>query len=36
MQSLKNFFKSYKKTIDQFKDGMKKAVLSFEKDIIVP
>ena len=26
MQSLKNFFKQYKKTIDQFKDGMKKAV----------
>ena len=30
------FFKQYKKTIDGFKDGMKKASLQFEKEVIVP
>ena len=36
MQGLKNFFKQYKKAIDQFKDGVKKALVQFEKDIIAP
>ena len=36
MQSLKNFFKQYKKAIDSFKDIIKKALVQFEKDIIAP
>jgi len=36
MQHLKNFFKQYKKAVDQFKDSVKKALVQFEKDIIVP
>jgi len=36
MQALKTFFKSYRKSIDGFKEGVRKAVLQYEKDIIVP
>jgi hypothetical protein len=35
MQSLRIFFKSYKKAIDQFKDSIKKSLVSFEKELIV-
>ena len=36
MQSVRNFFKCYKRSLDQFKDGVKKALLQFEKEVIVP
>jgi hypothetical protein len=36
MHSLKNFFKAYKKSMDSFKDNIKKALVQFEKEIIVP
>jgi len=36
MQALKTFFKSYRKSLDVFKDGVRKAVTQYEKDIIVP
>lgn len=35
MQSVRNFFKCYKRSLDQFKDGVKKALLQFEKEVIV-
>lgn len=34
--SIRNFFKSYKKSLDAFKDGVKNALKIFEKDVIVP
>ena len=36
MQSVRNFFKCYKRSLEQFKDGVKKALLQFEKEVIVP
>lgn len=36
MASLRNFFKAYKKSLDAFKDGMRKAVFVFEKEVIQP
>lgn len=36
MQAIRSFFKTYRKSLDQFKDGVKKALLQFEKEVIVP
>ena len=36
MQAIRNFFRTYRKSLDLFKDGVKKALLQFEKEVIVP
>lgn len=36
MVALKNFFKVFKKTVDTFKDSLKKSIITFDKEVITP
>ena len=36
MGSLRNFFKSYKKALDGFRDGVRKALFVYEKEVLAP
>ena len=36
MVALKNFFKVFKKSIDTFKDSLKKSILTFDKEVLAP
>ena len=36
MMALRNFFRTYKKSLDMFKDGVHKALMVLEKEVLSP